>query len=204
MIHYFFQDNDYDTLIDGYSFGANNPPFLNIDGKHYITQDNWVLWVSSKPNHDYVLATFPAYNSIAEFVEAKFEELTQSEFEAHKTDLSTDHAAYIDKEWELCELVLKEMGTELQRQLSEGLINPIQGLQLQELFAKQEALQLPAELGGITIHIPISEYLGQTRSLGAARTRLALTSTNLAIGFTQELKDKFIAIIDKQITALQA
>ena len=203
MIHYYFQDADYQTLINGYDFGANHPPFTTVESKHYITKDNWDLWSSSKPNSDYVLATFNEFSTIQEFVDGKFETLTESEYLAHKSDLSTDHAAFIDKEWELCDLVLKEMGTELQKQLAEATINAVQGLQLQELFSKQTPMAFPA-LGGISLSIPITEYLGQNKSLGAAKLRLENTPVDLSIGFTQELKDKFIAIMDKQIAALHA
>lgn len=204
MIHYYFQNADYETLINGYEFGANNPPFLNISSKHYITDDNWNLWVSSKPNNDYVLTAFPEFSTIDEFVEAKFQPLTQSEFEAHKADLSNDHAAFIQKEQELCKIVFDAMATELQKQLSEGVINQIQGIQLQELFSKQHPITLPPELGGLVINIPVIELLIQNRSLGISRLRMSVTPIDVSIGFTQELKDKFLAMMDIQISNLHA
>ncbi len=201
ITHFFLQDVDYQSLINGFDFGANHPPFATIGTKHYIGVDNWSLWVGSKPNHDYVLATFPEFATIADFVDSKFESLSQQEYETHKADLSTDHEAFIEKEWELCEIVLKEMGTRLQTLIAESTVTQVQGLQLQELFTKQAAMVFPA-LGGITLYVPITEYLGQTRSLGAALIRLQETPIDLSIGFTQELKDEFIDLINKHITAL--
>lgn len=202
MTYYYFKDQDYQVLINGYNFGVNTPNFYSINDKHYISTVDWDLWISSKPNENYVFQVFGV--AITEFVDQYFEFLTQDQYEAHKSDLTLDHAAFIDREWTLCEIVLKDMGAELQKQVSEGTINQVQGLLLQELFSKQEPLTLPTEMGGITIHVPVTEYLGQNRSLGAARLRMSLTPINEGIGFTQSLKDRFLSVIDKQTNALHA
>lgn len=200
--HYFIPDADYNKYFNGYEFGVNTPNIVTINSKTYISKPDWDLWTGSKPNNDYIIG-LSGEPDIDTFTFNVFEELSQTEYEAHKTDLSTDHEAFIDKEWELCEIVLKEMGSELQKQIKEGTIDQLQGLQLQELFSKQTPLSF-ASLGGLTLSIPITEYLGQNRSLGAAQLRLSETSIDPTIGFTQELKDRFLAIITKQITSLNA
>ncbi len=200
--HYFISDTAYQTYFNGYDFGAYSPNIVTVNGKKYISKADWDLWIISKANHDYIINIAPE-SDMSSFIDNTFLSLNQTEYEAHKTDLSTDHAAFIDKEWELCEIVLKEMGTELQKQIKEGTLTQLQGLQLQELFSKQTPLAFTS-LGGLQLSIPITEYLGQNKSLGAAQLRLNETPIDTSIGFTQALKDHFLSIIQKQITALNA
>lgn len=204
--YYYIQDDDFQSLVNGYDFAANTPAFSSPASsplKHYITKDNWDLWTSSKPNGDYVLSVFPSYSSIEEFTTAKLELLNQEEYTAHSADLTTDDESYVDNEWVFCERVLKSMGAELRKLKRQSTINDLQALQLQDLFSKQESMVFPS-LGGISLSVPITEYLGQNHSLKAARLRLENTNINLSIGFTQELKDKFLNLMDKEITALDA
>lgn len=203
MITYFLENTDYDLLVNGYDFGINTPQFVDIDNKKYITQQNWDLWSSSRPNELYILDTFPEFASVDDFVTSKFLALTLDQYEAHKTNFATDDLAFIQKEAKLCQVVQDDMAAELNKQLRENTINALQGLQLQELFSKQEPMAI-ASLGGTVLNISIMGYLGQNKSLNAALLRLSNTPIDVTIGFTQELKDRFIALMSTQINILNA
>lgn len=214
MNYYFFQEDDFNALINGYNFGTNSPVFTNVSQKHYISVDNWELWVSSKPNHDYVLSVFTEFATIETFVEGKFEPLTQSEYEAHIADLSGDNESFVIKERELCGLVSIQMAVVLNTKINNGEMTFMDGLKIQDLFGRQVAMTYNnvedldsgsiVPITDITVHISIFEYLEQMKSLGGAYERLRNTPIDNGIGFTQEIKDEFLALIRKQRIALNA
>ena len=198
---YYINHSDFIALTEGKNFNNHAPAFESVNEKHYIKVSDWGYWVSSDPIKDYVLSTFNL-TTIEEVVDLKFELLDQQEYEAHKKNLLQDPEAFIEKEWVLCDKVMKSMAAVLQSKIANGDISFSQGLRVQNLFAKQEPLLISSL--GVTLDIPVTEYLAQLRSLGGAYVRLLETPIDPSIGFTQELKDEFLTLIQKGRDVLNA
>jgi hypothetical protein len=201
--YYYMTAVDRDNLFNAATFGKDILILelaTNSDGfgKYYITEGNWDNWKSITANTLLIESVFSV--TLSDFEVNNLVKLTELDYITHRDDTENDPISFANLETELCREARDEFLIEVDALVNGGTITQLDTATLANMFNDKSPILIPGT--SVYIESSITELLINTPSLHLCKTRLELTPINAAIGFTQELKDRYVARLAAQISIL--